>query len=790
MFRLFWSGLPFILMALLMVLSCNAVDTEPENATGELEEVSELLAAPLIYAPAKDRFELNAVVADGDPKTLRLFIKRSVEKGWDEVKNARYPASDIVEWSVTDLSPGTEYPYAIVTDKDALKTIEEVTGNIEHPGLLFLGKAVTQRQPGESFRFALISDTHLRPHEVSSGLDIWAIEEETLLSVVKDIEVNHPDFIIHLGDVLDFHDYGFNDPPPNGEVTRWGYLNYRRMLTGMIGNIAHFMVIGNWEGENGDYDEDEIERSRSQRLLYLPGPEPDTRVSSELPKDRLCPDVYDPVEYGPEFNLGTLPAGTYDVYDKNLGIVLLDPDDPVYIKVGSFSVASGSEVPIIPYSIQGRVIDNASSLKGINQPIQGVKVYLRKPDLTKSDQSVLYGVIVDSTHTDIDGKFLFTRKAPDYYSIECLHQDYNSLKFSFYLESDTSFEIRMAERKTTVSISGHVRELFNGEMQPLEGCTIAVRKPEIILDEKGLKKTNAVIVPIEFISYSTVSGPDGSYEIKGISVSSDNETLNVSAIKKGYATEFKTVKFSTGSDQIVDFILQRRYTNYTRDTVDGVIVTLSTEKEEYIAGEGVSIRYTLTNTTSSDVVFEGFSMNCEYDMEIGAKDAVSPFYKLSDHISCIRMISEIVVPAKDSLVKEFPKYVIAEELVNSEDYETWYVSAGLNSSEYRKTWKSLEFRIRKNAVPIEPVSSVKKGRGVECNLISRKISLNLPEGEFIRVTAYTLDGRRIPQMTFQKRFGAGLHLVPLDLSGVRGMCLLTVSGARFSRTFKLNLAAR
>lgn len=554
------------------------------------------------------------------------------------------------------------------------------------------------------------------------------------------------------------------------------------LITGTAPNSCHVPLISDIEFY---IEESDLTVSPPLYRVYL-----SYRVSSELPKDRLCPDVYDPVEYGPEFNLGTLPAGTYDVYDKNLGIVLLDPDDPVYIKVGSFSVASGSEVPIIAYSIQGRVIDNASSLKGINQPIQGVKVYLRKPDLTKSDQSVLYGVIVDSTHTDIDGKFLFTRKAPDYYSIECLHQDYNSLKFSFYLESDTSFEIRMAERKTTVSISGHVRELFNGEMQPLEGCTIAVRKPEIILDEKGLKKTNAVIVPIEFISYSTVSGPDGSYEIKGISVSSDNETLNVSAIKKGYATEFKTVKFSTGSDQIVDFILQRRYTNYTRDTVDGVIVTLSTEKEEYIAGEGVSIRYTLTNTTSSDVVFEGFSMNCEYDMEIGAKDAVSPFYKLSDHISCIRMISEIVVPAKDSLVKEFPKYVIAEELVNSEDYETWYVSAGLNSSEYRKTWKSLEFRIRKNAVPIEPVSSVKKDRGVECNLISRKISLNLPEGEFIRVTAYTLDGRRIPQMTFQKRFGAGLHLVPLDLSGVRGMCLLTVSGARFSRTFKLNLAAR
>jgi hypothetical protein len=240
-----------------------------------------LLVAPLIFAPTKDRFEVNAVAADGDPKTLRLFVQRSVDKGWTEVETARYPAFDIAEWSVTDLSPGTVYPYAIVTEEDALKALEGVaaepgTDGTPHPGLLFLGKAVTQREPGESFRFALIADTHLRPHEVTPGLDIWAVEEGTLLSVVKDIKVNHPDFIIHLGDVLDFHDYGFNDPPPSGDVTRWGYLNYRRMLGDMIGNTAHFMVIGNWDGESGDYSEDEIDRSREQRLLYAPGPEPST----------------------------------------------------------------------------------------------------------------------------------------------------------------------------------------------------------------------------------------------------------------------------------------------------------------------------------------------------------------------------------------------------------------------------------------------------------------------------------------------------------------------------------
>lgn len=317
MFRLLWGGTTFILLALFVVLSCSFVATDTE----ELDVVSELLVAPLIFAPTKDRFEVNAVVADGDPKTLRLFVQRSVDKVWTEVETVRYPAFDIVEWSVTDLSPGTVYPYAIVTEEDALKALkkvtaepreakeldagvwdggdvdegfddenveaneEEETDGIEHPSLLFLGEAVTQREPGESFSFALIADTHLRPHEVTLGLDIWAVEEKTLLSVVQDIEVNIPDFIVHLGDVLDFHKYGFNDPPPSGDVTRWGYLNYRRMLADMIGNTAHFMVIGNWDGENGDYDEDEIDRSREQRLLYVPGPEPSTYPQGGSPNE-------------------------------------------------------------------------------------------------------------------------------------------------------------------------------------------------------------------------------------------------------------------------------------------------------------------------------------------------------------------------------------------------------------------------------------------------------------------------------------------------------------------------
>jgi hypothetical protein len=43
-----------------------------------------------------------------------------------------------------------------------------------------------------------------------------------------------------------------------------------------LGNAAHFPVIGNWDGENGDYTEEEIQRSREQRLWCVPGPTPTT----------------------------------------------------------------------------------------------------------------------------------------------------------------------------------------------------------------------------------------------------------------------------------------------------------------------------------------------------------------------------------------------------------------------------------------------------------------------------------------------------------------------------------
>src|SRR5690606_13272668 len=123
------------------------------------------------------------------------------------------------------------------------------------PGsLMYRGTVTTQRPPGQSYRFALITDTHIAPREVDAGsLEAVDTVEQTLLDVADDVDANRPDFLVNLGDMLDFHLFGFNAPPPDGSWTRLAYLNYRRLLKDALGNAPHFPVIGNWDGENGDF---------------------------------------------------------------------------------------------------------------------------------------------------------------------------------------------------------------------------------------------------------------------------------------------------------------------------------------------------------------------------------------------------------------------------------------------------------------------------------------------------------------------------------------------------------
>jgi predicted phosphodiesterase len=243
----------------------DSADGAPEADTSSPRDVPKLIGAPLIFTPTEHSFGLNVVTTSRGAWELKLCVRADGSTEWRVLGSPALPTEDIAQWIVGGLDAGTRYEYQVLAVRD----------HEFEP--LYLGRARTQRKPGERFTAALLTDSHIGPREdfLENPTPSGSMEP-VLAAVAQDIAPSQADFMIHLGDMLDFHRFGFNDPPPDASWTRLGYLNYRRLLGDALGNAAHFAVIGNWEGENGDYTAEQIERSRSQRLLYVPNPTPTT----------------------------------------------------------------------------------------------------------------------------------------------------------------------------------------------------------------------------------------------------------------------------------------------------------------------------------------------------------------------------------------------------------------------------------------------------------------------------------------------------------------------------------
>ncbi len=231
----------------------------------------ELLGAPLIFAPTTHGFGISVVLRKGDPTALQLRVRAesaSNVTGWGPGTS---PAADVAQWSVSGLQPGQRYVYDICLRQDG------AFGPVACDGLLYTGSAVTTRAPGDSFTFVAMADSHIEPRDpIPPGSTVvddgFGPMESTLRAVSADVAAAKADFIVDLGDLLDYHLFGFNAPPPDSAWARLAYLNFRRMMGDTLGNAAHFPVIGNWDGESGCNSDAEIQRSLSQRLLYAPGP--------------------------------------------------------------------------------------------------------------------------------------------------------------------------------------------------------------------------------------------------------------------------------------------------------------------------------------------------------------------------------------------------------------------------------------------------------------------------------------------------------------------------------------
>ncbi len=261
------------------------IDThsDPPESTDDIDAGSppapddyQLIGAPMLFAPTHQGFGLSVVLESGDASGLVLQLRQEGSDEWRERLTPSIPEDqvipDVARWDIDGLTSETAYVYQV---------IGLPISNATEDALLFEGRAMTARNSGASFSFALITDSHIGgdPAFTNQG------DSQTLTDVMTQVDASDPDFLINLGDMLDFHQWGFNDPPPTGEVVRAAYWAYRDLLGDTVARAPHFAVIGNWEGENGSYTEEDILRSRTERKRYMPGPGPDTYAAGGSPDE-------------------------------------------------------------------------------------------------------------------------------------------------------------------------------------------------------------------------------------------------------------------------------------------------------------------------------------------------------------------------------------------------------------------------------------------------------------------------------------------------------------------------
>ena len=132
----------------------------------------------------------------------------------------------------------------------------------------------TQRTYNSNFIFALITDSHI----TFNGTNI-----ETLKGITRNLAGYSPDFVVALGDNIQTPastGCGNSCPIPNETTGRKLYSNLREAVSEISPNIPFYLVIGNWEGENGWFNQSQIDFARGFRMAYFPNPDQTTYVQS------------------------------------------------------------------------------------------------------------------------------------------------------------------------------------------------------------------------------------------------------------------------------------------------------------------------------------------------------------------------------------------------------------------------------------------------------------------------------------------------------------------------------
>ncbi|MCB9897886.1 MAG: metallophosphoesterase [Planctomycetes bacterium] len=261
----------------------DVVDVSPESLPAGIDPGATrlLFAPPLLGRPTRDGAVL-AVLAGPHPLDLELRVA-----GRDApASTATLAAGEVAHLAFDGLPPGATSEWALVV---RARDVEERE--------VLRGRVTTTRDADATFTFAVLSDSHL-PAPPAHWLEPGAVREpgparsfdeghaytsSVLDRVVASIRAARPDFVVHLGDMLDGHMLGDNAPFPTVDVGRAGYLDLRRHLGGLGAEAAFFAVLGNWDGENGWFPEELTANARHARIELIPNPDATTYPEGGAP---------------------------------------------------------------------------------------------------------------------------------------------------------------------------------------------------------------------------------------------------------------------------------------------------------------------------------------------------------------------------------------------------------------------------------------------------------------------------------------------------------------------------
>lgn len=506
---------------------------------------------------------------------------------------------------------------------------------------------------------------------------------------------------------------------------------------------------------------------------------------------KACPMIYAPVDYGPEFNLGVLRLGQYQVIDN----------DHV---VGTFAVREKGEAK--EFSIGGTVVDDPFPMKRMSMPVAKAKLYLMGysdapgPLPLAQDAAPTGGIwyppmsIVDSAESGDDGSYSFAAVPAGSYTLNVYHADFHSRNISLYLERDTSLVIQLLSNQARSFVRGTVIERRSGwgtDLEaPLPGCTVTVfmpiPPPVMYLDAVGTPAVASIAYTVG--QYTAVTDKNGQYAIENIQIGENGETWQVNARRAGFSVQSQSVELSNGMSAVADFMLERLYGNSSSSVVDGITYTISTNQTEYKLLEPIRVRYTITNGTRRSVSFTGFSGNCEYDMAV-ALDTRTEIYRLSDQMTgCLRMLTSVTIEPAQTVTHDFDVYYYGDGTVSSvrptAPDSPLVITAGLRGKKYPESNVSVRVGVGTGLTATGPMSRFSMESSVVPRVAltagNRSLSISVPSEQVVNVRLFGLDGRVVRGWSVKAKVPAGTTLVGLPTGIAARVGILQVSGETFT----------